>query len=192
MNMQIETYEIEDITSEAATMAQDSEAIELCKTLGLTGQLALIDKQTDTRFPYPRMTAAQTLVYGLHCPEHTSVGSYRSGIIPIRILQIIAFLREHPLSKRLEVWHPRDVKTDPILVSFIGEYGGDSYLCARWGQSLLPWAELVATAKPLWLAKQQTLLNGFKSRIKSWEESLDSIADEAIGGLRNFSPQLFD
>ncbi len=190
--MQIETYEIEDNPSEAATMAQDSEAIELCEKLGLTGQLKLTDKETDTRFPYPRMTAAQAVVYDLHCPIHTLITDYSSGIIPLRVLQVAAYLKEHPLCKRLEVWHPKDPKTDPLLVSWTATYGGDSYLCARWGDVLKPWGQLVEEAKPLWIAKTSVLLAQFASKIKGWQEALPQIADDVVLNGRDFTPNLFD
>lgn len=135
--MQIETYEIEEIkSSDASTMAADSEAIELCKKLGLEGQIRLTDPETDTRFPYPKMSARQNLVFSTLFPEVTKLEQFGSGIIPLRVLQVAAFCKEQPTIHHMRVWHTADIRKDPILIGYTSDYASEHYLLARWGDAL--------------------------------------------------------
>lgn len=191
--MHIETYEIEEVTGELDVMAADSEALELCNKLGLAGQIALADKKTDTRFPYPRMTMADIAVYGTLFNARTEIKEYKAGIIPLRVLQVAAFCREHPLIKKLEVWHPKIVKDDPILVASTRDYGeGELYLIARWGNALEPIAKLIERARPIWIAQQKQMFDGYRRRIDAWEKNLDDIATEVFTVGRDFTPNLYD
>lgn len=66
--MQVETYEIEDVTSEASQMANDSAALELIEKLGMVGQNRLMNKETVTRVPY-RNAEEEIQVYKALNPE---------------------------------------------------------------------------------------------------------------------------
>lgn len=194
--MQIETYEIEEVKGELDNMAADSEAMELCRKLELYGQLALSEAVTETRFQYPRMTLAEITMFSVLFSERTEIREYKAGIIPLRVLQVAAFCRESQFIKSLYVWHPKIVKDDPILVASTAEnqkYGsGEHYLVARWGNALEPMEKLVERARPLWIAQQKQLLNGFKKRIETWEQDLDNIATEVLTVGRDFTPNLYD
>lgn len=179
--MQVETYEVEEIkSSDAATMAADSAAIELSKSLGLEGQLRLSDPQTDTRCPYQKMTALQKVVFESVFPKRTSVTDYDSGPIPLRVLQVLAHSKELPMFKRFEVWHPLDAKQpDPLLVAHTSDYDYSDntiFVLARWGDSLVPFEKLVEKAKAIWIASRKVKANKLLAEIK---DKISEIEDEA-------------
>lgn len=183
--MQVETYEIEEITNELGVMAADSEAIELIEKLGLKGQQELCTKETDTRFPYAILTSLQALVYETVFPQHTKIENYKSGIIPLRVLQVAAHAKEFDFIKRIQVWHPTDARDrDPVLVAYDSDYGegGRRYLLARWGDALPAFETLAEKAKKLWVANQKAILSTIQSQVQSEIASLDDIAESAFLG----------
>ena len=141
--MIIETYEIEEIkSSEASTMAADSEACELIEKLGLDGQKTLMNPDTETRFQYPRLTAQEAIVYLTLLPAKTTLKEYKSGIIPLRVLQVAAFCKDFPQCSYLYVFHPKNNDPDPLLVGCPSLYSTEYYKLARWGEVLLPFEKL--------------------------------------------------
>lgn len=177
--MQIETYEIEEVKGELGNLAADSEAIELAKKLNLTGQISLSDTNTDTRFPYPQMTKEQHLIFKTLFPESSPVESFKGGIIPLRVLQVIAFCKDFPQTKYMEVWHSRLYREDPILTGREDNYRGDVYLLARWGESLLSFDALAKKAMPLIKATYtkniKEALEKLQLRLRTIDESLPEI-----------------
>ena len=148
--IKVETYECEELkASEATTMAADAEAIELIERLGLEGQRTLTNPETSTREPYREMTALEAYVWRAICPQTTRVEHYKLSPIPLRVLQVVAYARELGIYEALEVWHPRKVVDDPLLVGVPkGErYSNKRHLIARWGETLVPFEQLVEKAK---------------------------------------------
>jgi hypothetical protein len=178
--MQIETYEIEEVQGELGVMAADSEALELCEKLGLAGQLELSNKETDTRFPYPKLTAVQQTVFKALFPEETALERFSSGIIPLRVLQVAAFCKEQPLIKKIVVWHPQDVKKDPVLLGRTAEYGGDYFLLARWGEALLPFEKLQEMALPIIKANMEEKAAEIRASLETFERRIDTLAKTAV------------
>jgi hypothetical protein len=155
--MKVETYEIEDSTSEASAMANDSAAMELIEKLGLAGQKAIANPDTVTRIPYRAMEAREELVWRALCDASERLEHYQADAIPLRVLQAAAFAKETGMFKSLEVWYPKVARIDdPILVGITTQKDSRPewhwntitahYLIARWGKSLLPFDELEALA----------------------------------------------
>lgn len=159
--MQVETYEIEDATSEASAMANDSAAIELIEKLGLTGQSSIMNKETVTRIPYRAMEAREMLVYRALCDEEAALESYSADAIPLRVLQVAAHAKETQMFSKILVWYPKEARIDdPILIGVIKrktypdhvekwmrELTSDTYyMLARWGKTLLSFEKLEALA----------------------------------------------
>lgn len=155
--MQIETYEVEEHTTEGRDPFEvDAEAEALIESLGLDGQRSLLvesddpDVQTKTRVPYRRMTAEEERVYDTLYPEHAKVEAYNVAPIPLRVLQVISHAR--PLFKRVEVWGPKTQDPDPVLVGVVDETTPHGftrevrYILARWGETLVPFEELLEKA----------------------------------------------
>src|SRR5579885_2590534 len=61
--LKVETFEVEETSSDAATMAADSEASELIQSLGLRGQQALLNPETVERCAYRLITKEEEFVY---------------------------------------------------------------------------------------------------------------------------------
>lgn len=193
--MQIETYEIEEIkSSEAATMAADAESLELVERLGLQGQKALANPETATRFPYPRMSSRETLIFGLCFPKHTKLSEFRDGIVPLRVLQVAAYCKESAFdgAAYMEVWSTNVPSQDPILVCRSGPYNNDNYLLARWGESLKSLDDLAKQAAPILKAKIQRTLNDAARRVQEKLESLDSLIEEAMLTGEAPDPKFYD
>jgi hypothetical protein len=187
--MLVETYEVEETTSDAAVMAADSEAAEIIAKLELTGQQKLLNPDTVTRFPYRKMTKQEGLVYGVLCPVRSKLCDYADGIIPIRVLQVAAHVIELGFCQRVEVWHPEsaDIK-DPVLVGINGpEYGDrEIYILARWGAELPPFSELLQIATDMWKQKRRAALGVIKSRVEA--ELSGSMDEHDIGEMPTFYP----
>jgi|KBSSwiStaDraftv2_1062776.scaffolds.fasta_scaffold494684_3 hypothetical protein len=175
--MLVETYECEELkNSEATTMAVDAEAVALIESLNLEGQKALTNTETLTREPYREMTRLEYFVWSSVCPERTSVSVYRLSPIPLRVLQVIAYAQSLGIYHKLEVWHPRQVKEDPILVGVARgeEWSSKCHLLARWGDVLVPFAELQERSKGVFKRKLASLLAEAKADIARTEERLDA------------------
>lgn len=156
--MQVETYEIEDATSEASAMANDAAAVELIEKLGLAGQSSLMNKDTVTRVPYRAMEKQEMLIYRALCDEDVALEQYSADAIPVRVLQVAAHAKETGMFKKLRVWYPSEARIDdPVLVGVITkklypdkpEYDSLTsdtfYILARWGKTLLPLEKLAKT-----------------------------------------------
>jgi hypothetical protein len=187
--MKIETYECEELRgSEATTMAADAEAIELIEKLGLEGQRKLANPDTCTREPYREMTKLELFVWSSVCPEKTEVTQYRLSPIPLRVLQVIAYARELGIYTRLEVWHPKQVKEDPILVGVPNneQWSSKRHLIARWGDVLVPFAELQERAKEVMARNFAAALDEIKQEVTRAEANIKARVE------RSFDAQTFD
>lgn len=193
--MKVETYEIEEIkSSEAAIMAADSESIALVEKLGLEGQKALANPKTETRFPYQRLSAREELIYGLCFPKRTKLSEYRDGIIPLRVLQVAAYVKEcdFPGAAYVEVWSTNIPKEDPLLVCRTGPYNNDNYLLARWGESLKSLDDLAKQAAPILKAKLQRTLADAARRVQDKLTALDDLVEEAMQTGEAPDPKFYD
>lgn len=186
--MQVETYEVEEITGEMGVMAADSEAIELMQKMGLSAQLALTNTETATRFPYRLMSPLELKVFKMIFPEQDKFENYAGGLIPLRILQVAAHaqaLSSSPI-KKLMVWHTGVAKEDPILVGHTADYAGSFYLLGRWGDALESFAALTVKAKKAWIAAATSKV---KTEVAEWNQAMTSLDDAAdqlftIGKIR--------
>lgn len=149
--MQIETYEIEEATTEGREPAEvEAVAVQMIEEMGLEGQKRLLkpqkheDGDTFTRIPYPRMKAEEEKVYSVLFESQVDVGEHDAGIIPLRVLQVVAHARS--LFEEVEVWYPEVHDPDPVLVGKRRPpgrtYGWEFFLLARWGDVLVPFEEL--------------------------------------------------
>ena len=179
--MQIETYEIEEIkNSEASTMAADAEAIELITKLGLDGQQKLIDPITATRFPYPALSKVQKLIYSTNFPVAEEVTKFSNEIIPLRVLQVIAFCRDFEQTRHMEIWHTGVAQKDPVLIGRKERYSGVVYILARWGNALESFESLTQKAEPILRVKYQARLAKLRNGVTTIEAELDSNLQEAL------------
>jgi len=149
--MQVETYEATETTVDGAECTQD--AVQLMRELELDGQLKRLEQSNGVANPYRKMTAEEAFVYQRVCPKRTRLNEYDSGWVPLRVLQVAAHART--MFTTLLVLHPEDVRIDPVLVGTSTKYNAlhtrdDDHILARWGEVLLPLAELRAKAIADW------------------------------------------
>lgn len=168
--MAVETYEIEEVAEE---LPQESEeASRLVAALGLSGQEEMrkaAEEGDAERIPYRKMTEQEVAVFGTLCPAQTPVEQYSEGPIPLRVLQVIAHAKG--LFDSLEVWHPKGIDRDPVLVGVKGNtWSGTKYILARWGEELDEWPALlkraVQTYRELTVDRLRTIANSVERGIK--------------------------
>ena len=177
----VETFEVEEVTGEARP-GIEAEAMALAEKLGLDGQVGLVVKTESgdsARIPYPEMSRGDVAVYEAVFPVKTEVSKYAAGILPLRVMQVVAFCREKQLYGKIEVWHPRMRDPGPILV---GVNSDKRYLLARWGDGLKPMAELVKEATEKVKAEFLVKLEKCKAACATKIASIDSVVSLHLSG----------
>lgn len=96
--------------------------------------------------------------------------------VPLRVLQVAAWAKEHPLVGYLEVWHTADIKKDPILVGRRECYGGENFLLARWGDALESFDVLQVKAQEV---IEANLRAAIKTCIGKLNHALESVPENA-------------
>lgn len=187
--MKIETYKLEDNSTEASAMAADSQAIELCQELGLNGQLTISNQETMTRAPFGVMTSEEYNVYSLGCPEKVDIKAYNNEPIPLRVLEIYKFAISQECALRfdsIQVWSTKSaVITDPLLVGVIKiGYATTWYLLARWGKELVPFLEF----KEQVIAARKVELT---SKLKKYERQIKDLLCDMDDYVNTFSTPSF-
>lgn len=163
--IQIEEFGVSE-TSPATGLGEfaDPVAAERFKVLaeknGLKGQIALLQKvqiatvvdpdaKPDEFVPtFRQMTREELFVWQAVLPTKTDIASYRGEPMPLRVLEILD--REKPRWFAMEIWSPAPGSIDPLLVGYdrasYGNYRGEPHAIVRWGESLVPFADLTRKA----------------------------------------------
>lgn len=179
--MQVETYEVPEVDFEGNVESND-EAVALIEKLELDGQRELIHPGRGYRTPYRKMTKEEAVVYGAIFEKKTNIAKYKDEPIPLRVLQVAAHAKS--LFKELQVWHKpsADIK-DPILVGVNGvEWASDRemFMLARWGDCLVPFAELAQVAAKLLREKAMDDIKAIIETAKTRMGLLESMSDGAF------------
>lgn len=191
--MEIETYEIEEQVG-GTTPELEAEAIGMIEQLGLKGQQKLITPAPDggkERIQYPVMTKIEVAVYEALFPQKTQVQDYEAGIIPVRIMQVIAHAREQ--FDDVYIWHKKVHDPDPILVATSKDPKEKwiirSFLLARWGDALMQFGELEKEARAL---LERTYRAKFEKSISTAKIKLDSLSSVVEEHLKGNSTHSYD
>lgn len=156
MKMLVETFEVNEIVPEGSSPEEcDSETRELVKKLGLEGQERFVglsdngdNEDPGPVVPYARMSDEEVRVYSTLFSNRCKVHEYKSGLIPLRVLQVLAYVRESSLFEEIEVWsHPDKAFEDPLLVGVFtpcsySAMSQENFLLARWGTALASYEKL--------------------------------------------------
>jgi hypothetical protein len=199
--MKVETYEVTELTTDGETELLDEQSLALIDELGLRGQRNFIsersagdDDTVKTLNPYRLITREESNVFRACFPMETRVEDYEGGVIPLRVLQVIAHARTVlPSNARLIVWHPEDSTTrDPILVAVAtdGQHNTRTYLLARWGEALDTMTTLKTMARQKLRASSKRALAEAKSKIAVFEATLEAQIDAHLEGERTESQWL--
>ena len=173
--MKVETFEIELTENNTVTGQVEAEALELIESLGLKGQEDFIgkDEETDVKrvIPYRKATEDQRNIVKLLFPELTPVEEFQEEPIPLRVLQVIAFVKQNCSDEMpyIGIHHVRGVDKDPVLVGKKNSWDSEFFLLARWGDALESWEKLHAKAEKLWVKQTKTKLASIKAEIASIE-----------------------
>lgn len=132
--IQVESYEQLEMEP---NQDNDAELRRLVEELGLDGQRKLLSAEKKVN-PFRTMTMHEYAAYKCFLPRHVRVSDYANPI-PIRVLEILALAKSLDFFTSFEIWSNDD---DPLLV---GVKDHQHYLLARWGESLLSFAEIEAT-----------------------------------------------
>lgn len=184
--MEIETFEIEEKVG-GTTPELEAEAIGMIEKLGLKGQQKLVTPTPDgerERIQYPVMTQLEVAVYEAIFPEKTLVEDYEAGIIPVRIMQVIAHAREQ--FDKVYIWHKKVSDPDPILVALKKDTKESwiirCFLLARWGDALMQFGELEKEARVLLEREYRAKFEKSISVAKIKLDSLSSVVEEHLKG----------
>ena len=122
------------------------ERTEMCQFLGLEKQREIIQIP-----PYQPFLAKDLHIWQSFLPTRFSKNgllnrplwaNYDFDCIPTVALRAIIKAQELKCFSDLQIWIPRQQITDPLAVGLLG---GLTYPIARWGESLLPFKEIIET-----------------------------------------------
>ena len=146
--MAVEIYTTEIDTRDNGLVETEDEMLqeqeELCRELGFERQvsrLRYMRKLIKREIPFKKLSAKEYEIYKKFLPRlygESDFSSYNFDIIPSDVLLTLKECR----NKRMFDWY--DIRTmeqdkDPALFGFIQD---DVYLLARWGDALIPFAEM--------------------------------------------------
>ena len=180
--MQVETFEIEStVLSGGLPPEEEQQMLNLAEELGLKGQATLLSGDSPEEghvVPYEVLDNAHQLVWKVLCPYSSHVQDYAGGVIPLRVLQVIAHAK--PLCDRIEVWSATPDMRDPLLVGKLNKsYNSPLFLLARWGEELFPIAELAERA-------HKALVQAWQRKVKRIAAcDVEALADEYLAGKKS-------
>jgi hypothetical protein len=134
MEMKVEVCLIEDGQEIITDSDVTDDWKEKVEELGLEGQMSLIDGDDDssTTIPFPVMTREEAWTYKELLPSKSNVEQFRHGVIPLRVLSVIALAKQQNYFSKIEIWYSA-ADPDPVAVG----YANDAfYMIGRWGPEL--------------------------------------------------------
>lgn len=184
--MQVETFECQETSAEPIEATE--EAVALMEQLGLEGQRELMcpkKHERDVRSPYREITRDERFAYQVICPQTTPLAKYKSGPIPLRVLQIAAHAQSLGMFDELVVWHRTEsVVPDPVLIGVKKKPGSSwektEFILARWGDELETLSVLVKRAVAI--KKEQYIQSAVEAaeKLRVVAATISNAADETI------------
>ncbi len=182
--MEVETFEQVEILEDGSFECKE-EVTELLEELELEGQ-----KKIDTdagRVPFRKMTAKEWDVYSKVLASHTDLKEYKDDPIPFRVLKLIKaakalIIDDKPFFHHYKVLHqpPADFR-DPVLIGIHGgQYSGDRYLLARWGEELKSFAEFIPAAITIRRKEIESELKKIATEYRSCVQNYATLADNEV------------
>lgn len=181
-------------------------ALALINKLGLKGQKSLLSGGR-LLIPFREFTHEEFMVYRVLCPETTALPDYDLSPIPLRVLEVAEKAASlEVFNTPLQVWHPKQVTRDPVLVGTIGSspYSRDyrRFMLCRWGAALDEWPALVRQFKERMAARLGSLRRDVERAIAEVNDGGPAAVDDpnpsfSIGGyihsaIRETPPTKYD
>lgn len=183
---EVETFEIEKQEASGPVLdeGEETEMLSLIDQCGLKGQQELLSYDEETEgvgiIPYRILDPAHKNRWDAVCPHHVEVEKYQGAVMPLRVLQVIAYAQKAKFFDRIEVWsQTSDKVTDPVLIGKISS-GQVFYLLARWADELWPVAELYDRAKKALTERWSKQAKNGLAKIEAFD--FESKADEYLEG----------
>lgn len=122
---------------------------ELVSELGIAPVEQKMDKCPNV---YISLNQAMQKQLKILCPLEEAVESYKRSTIPVEVLRVLKYAKEHKMFDKYYIWSDNQ-KPDPILIGFNFDsensrekgytWNGNRYLLARWGDCALELPELL-------------------------------------------------
>ena len=174
MEFQVEEFKMEEVFV-GDTQTDEEHATkrkELLDKLNLPLQVKMFEE--GGKIQYQRLSNAGLHIWGAFCPHKSDLVACKL-YLPTRILEILETARTQ--FHKIEVWSEELATQDPILIGVLtNNYDSPKYLIARWGESLLPYAEVVQKARQKWIS---TRINKLKAKLKEHTLDLESVEADA-------------
>lgn len=149
----------------------------LVDELGLVCQAELI-AENKSPLPFPVMTEAQSVIYGVVLETKTNYKEFRNEAIPLSILSLILLCEKEHYFENIQIWHSRQ-NPDPLVVGLnfaspedrINKYTWRMVpsLIAQWGAKIKPMADLI----PLWdKFEREQMEENYKQTIANHEKRI--------------------
>lgn len=180
-----ESFEEPELVNEPLEQLECREA--LVNKLQLKGQKEILKKKR----VFPLITREQAIVFRFFCPQDTKLSEYDLSPIPLRVLELADKAASQGINC-LTVWHPAQVKTDPILVGSLTDslYTlSNVVLIARWGSELEEWPALVSSFRTRAADAFDACLEEAKAKAKALRiGGLDYLTQNTSAWYNRFSP----
>lgn len=142
--MAIEIF-IEPELQELEQNEKAQEWYDLCIELGLSKQLAHVDKSEEMKAPpYMYVDPKTNAIIKTLCPVQVKYTDYKVSTIPLDVLREIAKAEKNGWYSKIHICYD-DKSPDPFVIGFTkaeNSWNSDIHLIARWGDELLPFEML--------------------------------------------------
>jgi hypothetical protein len=139
---------IEDIPV-MAEEATSEEWLKLTEKLGIQAQKEIISTKAGV-IPYPKFKEHEKAVFYSILNRQTDYKTFKSEIIPLRVLQSISLCEIEGYFKKIEIWSSREDEEMGYPLQFlvvgvdkINSYDREYYKIAQWGEKIQDAGELI-------------------------------------------------
>lgn len=175
--MQVQVYDVEEVADQSPDETECAQA--LINKLGLSRQREFYSPDRPKGVAWRRITTEEVFAFRSLCPIETPLADYRSGPIPLRVLEVLEKATESGFFEKFVVWHPEDVRTDPVLIGrktgARGAWDTEDYILARWGEALDEMPALLRKAMDDAKAKTRRVIADAQSMLAKIESGDTSI-----------------
>ena len=172
--LELETFKLE---SQEITKEFEKSYLEKVDKLKAEGLKAHIEKSKGI-IPFPKLSISELRVWNLYCPTKKELDKVDT-IIPSQILDLIVEVKT--MFDSVEIWSEAKETIDPIVVGIkkTGQYSWekDTYLLARWGESLRAFHEISKIVKEKLFEERKLKLEKMARQIK---EALEDNANDIL------------
>jgi hypothetical protein len=186
--MKVETYEIEEPKAEPQL---EAEAVELIDKLNLGGQKTrVVDTgSVAARIPYREATKAERVIFDAVYPKCDNVETYSVGIIPVRVLQVLAHGKD--LFDKVNVRYSETTQEAMVIGVDGPSYQEKWFPLARWGVSLRPIEKLREDAREAIQLDFERKLRNCLDKCNMMIKGIDGLVSDRLAGNEVAMPNFY-